>query len=52
VGADRVDYSGRDIGWDRPFVDSGHVGQDDDPAVERGHRRLHVLRLDQHRHAP
>ncbi len=49
--AHRLDHRWRDVRWDRPFVDDRHVGEDDDPAVEGGHRHRHAERLDQHPHA-
>ena len=51
VSTHHVDDRRRDLGRYRAFIDNGHVRQDDDSAVEGGHRRRHAERLHQHPHA-
>ena len=42
---------GDEVGREHALLDHVHVAIDDEPAVERGDRRLEVERVDQHRHA-
>jgi hypothetical protein len=46
----RLDDRRRDVRRDRSLVDDRHVGLDDDPAVERGRRPVHLERVYEHAH--
>ena len=48
---DDVERASGDIGGKHMLCHDGHVGLDEDAAIEAGNRRPQRQRLDQHRHA-